>query len=299
MVVDLRLLPTFVAVADELHFGRAAQRLSVAQPALSQQVRRLEAQLGVQLFERDARAVHLTPAGAAFLPEARVAVDAARRGAAAARAAVSPPSVTLCLGVDLDMPRRVLRRIHTAAAELPEVNVRVLRQHQGDALAAMREGKLDLVLGWERMPYGPPVRTRVVDAAEVVAVLRRDHPEAHRSVMPREVFAAHHFVMFQREPTTDVFDWLVTAATGRRPDQLRIEQVASLEDGTEAMLRGATTGCGLTLAMCDVFREDEHPDLVAVPFDPPLRHDITLIWGPEQESPGVRAFADRCTRIAV
>jgi DNA-binding transcriptional LysR family regulator len=293
---DLRLLPSFTAVADELHFARAAERLGVAQPALSQQIRRLEAQLGTELFVRDNRAVALTAAGEALLPEARSALDAARRGAAAAHAAARRQRTRLCLGVDLDMPRRALRRVHAAAQELPELDVRVARQHQGDALAALRRGELDLVLGWARMPYGPPVCSRVVDSAEVVAVLRRDHPEAGRAAMPRDVFARHQFVLFQREPTTDVFDWLVNAATGRQPQQLRIEQVASLEDGTEAMLRGATTGCGLTLAMRDAFRAEEHPALLAIPFDPPLLHDVTMLWLPGAESASSRAFVDRCAQ---
>jgi DNA-binding transcriptional LysR family regulator len=297
--LDLRLLLSFVAVADELHFGRAADHLGIAQPALSQQIRRMETQLGAELFVRDSRSVALTPAGAALLPEARGALDAVRRGVAAARAAADRRRMRLCLGVDLDVPRRVLRRVHATAAELTELDVRVVRQHQGDALAAMREGELDLVLGWARMPYGPPVRSQVVDGAEVVAVLRRDHPEAHRTTMPRDVFARHPFVMFAREPTADVFDWLVTNATGRQPEQLQIEQVASLDDGTSAMLRGAATGCGLTLAMRDGIDPDEHPELVAIPFAPPLLHEIKLIWAPAAESASVRAFVDRCAAVTV
>jgi DNA-binding transcriptional LysR family regulator len=291
---DLRLLSSFVVVADELHFGRASERLQIAQPALSQQIRRLETQLGVRLFERDARRVELSGPGEAFLPGARAALQAAERAASAARAAADGAGATLCLSVDLDVPRRVLGRVHSCAAEMSDVELRLRREHQGDALASLHAGRIDLVLGWARIPHGPPVRTVAIDSAEVLAVMRRDHPEAHRDRMPRDVFAAHRFVMFSRRPTTDVFDWLVTAATGRQPEQLDIVEVPSLEDGTGAMLRAAARGPGLTLAIRDAFDSAEHPDLVAVPFDPPLHHDVTLIWLPQRESGAVTAFTASC-----
>ncbi len=88
--LDLRLVEYFVTVAEELHFGRAADRLHIAQPSLSQQIRRLEAQLGVALLERNSRNVHLTAAGAALLHEGHKTLDQAHHAIQVTRAAGAP-----------------------------------------------------------------------------------------------------------------------------------------------------------------------------------------------------------------
>jgi DNA-binding transcriptional LysR family regulator len=109
--VELRHLRSFVAVAEELHFARAAQRLFVSQPALSQQIRGLEAELGLRLLERDRRGVRLTPEGAAFLAEARAFVRQADQVATVVRALAEGAAGHLRLSDVLTVPSGLPERI--------------------------------------------------------------------------------------------------------------------------------------------------------------------------------------------
>src|SRR5437660_7495761 len=114
--LDLRLVEYFIALAEELHFGRAAERLHIAQPSLSQQIRRLEDQLGVTLLERTSRHVSLTPAGEALLREGRKMLTQARRAIQATRVAGAERLTVGFYG-------------SAASAALPEVLAAFSRRH--------------------------------------------------------------------------------------------------------------------------------------------------------------------------
>ncbi|MFI8456700.1 LysR family transcriptional regulator [Kitasatospora sp. NPDC085464] len=172
MDVDLRLVRYFTVVAEYGNFGRAATKLHVAQPALSRQIQRLEAQLGVRLFDRSPQGSSLTDAGQAYLPRARTLLQEAEHAADAARAAGRPPGITVGYAEGLVITACVqeLRRRHPDG----RVRTRHLDWRDTDALA---EGRLDALVAYGPLPF-PTDGFRVT----------RLHEEPRVLVMP----AGHH-----------------------------------------------------------------------------------------------------------
>ncbi|MFH9354509.1 LysR family transcriptional regulator [Kitasatospora sp. NPDC017646] len=139
--MELRQLRCFVAVAEELHFGRAAERLLLGQPAVSQQVRRLERELKVELFDRSPRYVRLTPAGERFLPAARN-VLAAEDAARALAADLAAPAV-LRLGTITGLGERLDLILDTYQRQAPGVRVELQSVPVRERLARLTDGRLD------------------------------------------------------------------------------------------------------------------------------------------------------------
>jgi DNA-binding transcriptional LysR family regulator len=144
--LEARQLRYYVAVAEELHFGRAAQRLGMAQPPLSRAIRTLERQLGVQLLERTTRQVRLTPAGEVLLRDARIALDAISAAGERARHTGQPvPSLRVALKADYDAG--LLPRMLEVFRESPAaLRVELLLGGRGDQVIALREGRADVAL---------------------------------------------------------------------------------------------------------------------------------------------------------
>jgi DNA-binding transcriptional LysR family regulator len=145
--VELRQLEYFVAVAEEMHFGRAAATLSIGQPAVSQQVARLERELGVRLFDRSGRALRLTPVGSRFLPEARAVLAAAERARGVATdPAIGGASRTLRLGSSTGLGNRLNRMLQALSELLPTTATELVSAPTRARLERVASGQLDAAL---------------------------------------------------------------------------------------------------------------------------------------------------------
>ncbi|MEU4520422.1 LysR family transcriptional regulator [Amycolatopsis sp. NPDC024027] len=174
--MELRALRYFVAVADELHFGRAAERLHIAQPAVSQQIARLERELGVRLLDRSPRRVRLTAAGRRVLEAARSTLAAAGQVQIAAQQVMT----TVRIGTAAGMTARLERGIDALRARAPEFDVVLVDLPVEARLNALRQGELDLALT-RGVRAVPGLTVLPAWNERLFAVVSRHHPAADRA----------------------------------------------------------------------------------------------------------------------
>ncbi len=216
---ELRHLKYFVVVAEELHFGRAATRLGIAQPPLSQQIQRLEAQVGAQLFRRNRRHVELTASGALLLPEARSLLRHAEHVAQAVRQAERGDAGTLRLGFVSSAAHEVLPRLLRALRErAPAIAVDPTEAATSEQVVALGDGSLDV--GVVRVPVSAQGLTlHPLITEPLVAALPDFHPLAARKRIPLSALASDPFVMWARKLNPMFHDTVIAACadSGFRP----------------------------------------------------------------------------------
>jgi DNA-binding transcriptional LysR family regulator len=193
--MELRHLRYFVAVAEELHFRRAAERLHVAQPAVSEQIRKLEEELGVRLFDRTQRSVSMTDSGAALLDEARRVLHQADVAATAARNARDRATTRLRIGHLHDsMPSSVARAMQLLGANAPLVQVSLETGGAVRLIEEVRAQRLDAaVVGLPAPTSG--LRATPAGSQGVVAALPVTHPQAVNPVVSIDRLAPERLIL--------------------------------------------------------------------------------------------------------
>jgi DNA-binding transcriptional LysR family regulator len=183
--VEIRQLEYFVAVADHGGFSRAAEHLHIVQSAVSQQVQRLERELGVRLFDRSTRQVRLSGAGERLLPEARGLLNTAGRITQMAANVVAGEDGILRLGTIHENGDRLYRALNKLATTAPRLQVRLSKAAPGERIEAVRSGQLDAAF-IRGLPTAPGVRFLPIWTNPLYVALPADHPAAASSVVRLE-----------------------------------------------------------------------------------------------------------------
>ncbi|MDR3639741.1 MAG: LysR substrate-binding domain-containing protein [Humidesulfovibrio sp.] len=248
--MELRHLRYFVAVAEELHFGRAADRLHMAQPPLSQQIRALEDELGAQLFARTSRSVRLTPAGEAYLAEARGVLARVEEAGRLVRRVHAGEAGELVLGYMNPVMDAVLCRALAAfRAARPHVALRLRELSTPAQIEELRAGRLDLAFirlldaqeGAGQRRDG--LATRLVAREPYVLAMPEGHRLAHLSVVPLREAGNEPLILFARASMPALHDAMLAAlrSAGAEP------RVAQEAPGKHASLALVAAGFGVCL----------------------------------------------------
>jgi DNA-binding transcriptional LysR family regulator len=292
IAVELRHLEYFVAVAAELNFSRAAERIHVVQSALSASVSRLEKELGVELFDRSKRQITLTAAGEVFLEHAREVIHTAHRARTSVDAFRDQLSGTVTLGTlmswgTLDLPAALeeLRRSN------PFITVHLRQSLTGSAghLTAIADGQMDLALVSISSPGSQLVALRELMSEPMVFVCESGHALADRSRVKLADLAGHDFINFPlgwglRQRLDAGF-----AAAGVHP--ISAYEVADYAIAAELIRHR------LASAILPASAANRFPDLRTVPLHPSITWTLSIAYAASQhDSPAINALIDTMIR---
>ena len=196
----------FIAVAEELHFGHAAERLHMAQPPLSQQIKKLEQELGVQLLNRTKRKVELTPAGKLFLDEARLTLQQAERAQRIAQEAERGMRGRLRIGFVTSACYSIVPiLIRRFRQENPLIDLEMIEMTPSQQIEAMEDGTIDA--GLLRPPIGPScMLVKTLFEEPMVVALPSDHRKGAETSIDLKTLAEDAFILFPRHHGPGIYD---------------------------------------------------------------------------------------------
>jgi len=242
--VELRWLAAFVAVAEELNYRRAAQRLFVAQPAISQQIKSLEKDLGVRLFDRNNRTVRLTDAGAAFLGPCRAAMGAVENAGLLARNAGTGEYGRIRVGFNAGFATdHLVALVQALRREHPHLELEIDNSRRTpDILKLLRTDRLDIGLVGGPAT-GPGLVQRAISSTRLGVLVRDGHPLSGARSVPVRALADEHLVLLESTP-----GWSIRRLVEDSLDRAGVapREITTVADSTTMLaFVGASIGVGI------------------------------------------------------
>lgn len=279
----------FVTVAEELHFGRAAARLHIAQPSLSHQLRKLEQQLGVTLLDRNSRHVALTPAGRELLAHGRRLLTQSQRAIRATRAAAAEG---LAVGFYGSAAGSLLPRVLRAFAEQHPASEVSVRELMLGGLSDILTGKVDLAFT-RLLPGQAEPEVEVIAREPRVVALPRTHPLAARDSLTFADLRNESFITNPVDRHAPPTRWLAEQRRHGLPGRIAAE-AASVQE----ILTLVATGRGVCLVPAPVARHYPRADVSYVEIPDAEPAVISLAWAHGTLRPVAQAFIDLAREVA-
>jgi len=290
---ELRVLGYFVAVAEELHFGRAAARLHIAQPSLSVQIRNLERSLDTPLFNRTSRGVSLTPAGEVLLDHARPLLAAAQVAAAATRQVGRSLDQKLVVGFQANAAAELTPKVLAAfRQDHPGVQVQMRSYPFADPTAGLGDGSADVAFIRPPMPENHGIQAQELFTEPRVVAMPESFRLASRPMLfveelLEEPFVARHAPQLWRD------FWLGTDARGGEEPIIGAD-VGTVDECFEAILSHQ----GIAFTQASTQRFYNWPGLTFVPVVDLPPSTVSIAWREDTASPAARAFVHTAQQVA-
>jgi len=292
--VELRELRIFLVLADELHFGRTAERMGISQPGVSEAVRVLESRLGVRVFDRTSRRVRLTPAGEGLKRDLVPALAALDRALAETSQLSRAVRGLLRVGFVLTTEGPALSRLIAAfQARYPACEVRLQEVETFDAYRALRRGDIDVLCNWLAVDEPDLTASAAFAYYQRALAVAATHRLAGQPAVSIEELAGEEVALLPPTTPSAVYDLLVPPRTPSGHPIRRTQPVQTINEILSLVARGRIVHP--TSSTVPIFNRD---DVVLVPIDdlPPL--PLGLVWCVSRENPRIRALNETASSIA-
>jgi DNA-binding transcriptional LysR family regulator len=291
--MELRHLRYFVAVAEELHFGRAAERLHIAQPPLSQQIKGLEEELGARLFDRTRRKVELTHAGRLFLDEARLTLQQAERAQRVAIEAEQGLRGRLRIGFVTSASYSVLPTvIRRFRRENPFIDLELIEMTPSRQIKALENREIDAGL------LRPPVDSQCMSLETILeeplmVAFPIGHQKAGQKTVDLKVLAEDAFVLFPRYHGPGIYDVIMQACH----EAGFVPQVSYAPNEMQTLLAYVAGGLGISLVPKSLVGFHQE----AIAYRPlrgrRIRVELALLKRSDEQSTSLQKFHTLCSRV--
>lgn len=291
----VRHLWLFLAVAEEQSFSRAAKRLGMSQPPLTEQIQILEHSLKLRLFERSRQGAKLTSAGAAILPAVRKFADQLERLELAVLEAVSGQAGVLTIGAITNAMIDVLPPlIERFKAQHPQITVTVREIDSAEAIPALEAGDIDLAFARLEGNLGKNIHSMPLTEDRLAVALPRDHPLAARSRLTLASLSDESLVMSSRQVSPNYFDYLIGVCKANGLNPRVLHEVRSVSSQI------AFVSCGQGVALVPASMKKLAPENVVLrPVTPKLSIITTAaVWNSARSNPLVDALLEQLQGIA-